>query len=517
MSYDKAAALRIKSWLRNHGLTQNGAYGLMANIYCESGFRANNLQNSFVKKLNLSDEQYTAAVDSGEYTNFVRDSAGYGLCQWTFWSRKQALLDYRNSVGRSIGDETMQLEYLLVELTKKYPTVLNLLKSSDDERECAIRVMLDFERPANKTEDNQQKRADYATQLKNDLGDEGKMIKIALDAGHGYNTAGRRCINAEQTREWWLNDRIADKLQVRLKAYQCEVLRTDDTTGVTDVDKPDRVNASNSWGADIFISIHHNAGAKSTTAGGTVVYHCCTSERGIGMAQALYDEVVAQTGLVGNRSSHVVKSDLYVVKYTDTYAYLIENGFMDSISDVDIIVTDEHAEKTVRGIINFLVNHFGLIKIGNEQDTAVKVQPPVIEEKPVEEPKEEEVIIPEPEPEPEVITPVEPPVVEEPKEEEVVAKPTIKPPLKGNSGNKFVPIAAGLKYFPKIKAGITTDFNKALASFGFAADFSFKQRIAEANGIKNYKGNALQDGLMLKYMKQGRLIMPEGVIKKIKE
>lgn len=169
MNYDKNTALRIKTWLVNNGLTMHGAYGLMANIYCESGFRANNLQNSHSRKLGLSDEQYTAAVDSGEYTNFVRDSAGYGLCQWTFWSRKEALLNYRNQAGTSIGDEEMQLGYLMYELRKKYPTVLNLLTSSNDERECAIRVMLDFERPANQSEANQQKRANYATQLMNEL------------------------------------------------------------------------------------------------------------------------------------------------------------------------------------------------------------------------------------------------------------------------------------------------------------------------------------------------------------
>lgn len=385
MSYDKAAALRIKSWLLSHGLTENGTYGLMANIYCESGFRANNLQNSFVKKLGLSDEQYTAAVDSGEYTNFVRDSAGYGLCQWTFWSRKEALLNFRNQTGRSIGDENMQLEYLMYEFQKKYPTIIQLLTTSNDERECAIRVMLDFERPANQTEANQQKRANYASQLKEDLGGP-KMTKIALDAGHGYNTPGKRCPNAEQTREWWLNDRVIDKVERKLALYECETLRLDDTTGATDVPKEERVKKSNEWGADVVVSCHHNAGAKGTNSGGTVVYHYCSSSRGINMAADLYKEIVARTGLVGNRASQVVKSNLYLLMYTDTYAYLIENGFMDSAIDMDIILTEAHAEKTAEGIISFLVNNFNLTK------KAV-----VVPSTPAPTP-----VIPKPEPEPEV-------------------------------------------------------------------------------------------------------------------
>lgn len=54
-----------------------GAAGLMGNLYAESGLRPNNLQNTFERSLGMTDAEYTAAVDSGVYTNFVRDSAGY--------------------------------------------------------------------------------------------------------------------------------------------------------------------------------------------------------------------------------------------------------------------------------------------------------------------------------------------------------------------------------------------------------------------------------------------------------
>ena len=57
---------------------------------------------------------------------------------------------------------------------------------------------------------------------------------IALDAGHGMVTAGKRCLQSldpNQTREWWLNDRIMDQVQSLLATYDCQVLRVDDTTG----------------------------------------------------------------------------------------------------------------------------------------------------------------------------------------------------------------------------------------------------------------------------------------------
>ncbi|MBR3016753.1 MAG: N-acetylmuramoyl-L-alanine amidase, partial [Clostridia bacterium] len=60
--------------------------GIMGNMMAESGLRSNNLQGSKEKALGMTDEQYTAAVDDGSYTNFVHDGAGYGLFQATYWS-----------------------------------------------------------------------------------------------------------------------------------------------------------------------------------------------------------------------------------------------------------------------------------------------------------------------------------------------------------------------------------------------------------------------------------------------
>ena len=69
----------IWQYLKNQGFTNAGVAGLMGNLYAESGLKSTNLQNTYEKKLGLTDDAYTKAVDNGSYTNFVRDSAGYGL------------------------------------------------------------------------------------------------------------------------------------------------------------------------------------------------------------------------------------------------------------------------------------------------------------------------------------------------------------------------------------------------------------------------------------------------------
>ena len=79
---------KIWNYLVGNGLSKCGAAGLMGNLYAESGLRPTNLQNSFEKKLGFTDDTYTTSVDNGDYQNFVRDGAGYGLAQWTYWKRR---------------------------------------------------------------------------------------------------------------------------------------------------------------------------------------------------------------------------------------------------------------------------------------------------------------------------------------------------------------------------------------------------------------------------------------------
>jgi murein L,D-transpeptidase YcbB/YkuD len=140
-----------------------GVAGLMGNLYAESGLLANNLQNSHSKRFGMTDAEYTKAVDNGSYANFVKDSAGYGLAQWTYWSRKQALKKYADSKGKSIGDLTMQLEFLMKELSGSYPAVLATLKKATSILEASNAVLLKFERPADQSVKVQNKRASYGT------------------------------------------------------------------------------------------------------------------------------------------------------------------------------------------------------------------------------------------------------------------------------------------------------------------------------------------------------------------
>lgn len=133
----------------------------MGNLHAESGLIPTNLQNTYEKKLGMTDFQYTAAVDKGTYSNFIKDKAGYGLAQWTYWSRKQNLLNFCRAKGKSIGDLNTQLDFLYKELTTSYPQVIKSLLSATSVQQASNVVLLQFEKPANQGIEIQQKRAKY--------------------------------------------------------------------------------------------------------------------------------------------------------------------------------------------------------------------------------------------------------------------------------------------------------------------------------------------------------------------
>ena len=139
--------------LKQSGASDNGIAGVMSNINFESGFLSTNLENKYEQILGYNDQSYTAAVDNGSYNNFTNDSAGYGLCQWTYYTRKAALLNSAKSNGVSIGDVGNQISFLFRELKNGYSGLYNAIMSgSESVDSIASNFCHNFENPANHTQ-----------------------------------------------------------------------------------------------------------------------------------------------------------------------------------------------------------------------------------------------------------------------------------------------------------------------------------------------------------------------------
>ena len=138
--------------------------GIMGNLQAESALNPENLQNSFEKKLKKTDRTYTKGVDDGsiDRMTFSKDSAGYGLAQWTYWSRKLQLYDYLKNRQLSIGDLAGQLDFIIYEMKNSYGGLWNALQGVSDVREATALVLRQYEKPADQTEEAVTRRMVYS-------------------------------------------------------------------------------------------------------------------------------------------------------------------------------------------------------------------------------------------------------------------------------------------------------------------------------------------------------------------
>jgi len=143
------------------GFTKEASCALLANLQAESALKPNNLEDTKNDRLGMTDEQYTAAVDNGSYQNFVNDSCGYGLAQWTWWTRKQNMLVFARGYGKSIGDLGMQMDFLFKEMQESFPTIWSTMKTSHDLEYLVHELLWKWENPTEK-ENNMKTRMAYA-------------------------------------------------------------------------------------------------------------------------------------------------------------------------------------------------------------------------------------------------------------------------------------------------------------------------------------------------------------------
>ena len=132
--------------LRAGGLSPAGACAMMGNMWAESGLRSNNVQDNCP----MSDSDYTYNVDNGIISKwkFETDRYGYGLCQWTLDSRKDALYLFAKAKGVSISDEQMQCEFCLKELRDDFSGLYKYLCTTDNLPKATEQICAEFERPA---------------------------------------------------------------------------------------------------------------------------------------------------------------------------------------------------------------------------------------------------------------------------------------------------------------------------------------------------------------------------------
>lgn len=190
------------------------------------------------------------------------------------------------------------------------------------------------------------------------------MTKIAIDAGHGMTTPGKR--TPDGIREWTMNSAVASAMERRLKAHSVEVLRLDDTSGAKDIPLATRCKNANNWGADYVISIHHNAfTGVMGNHGGTETYKYRTITGGATqrLVEAVHNAALATYGLRNRgvkKDTQAAQGGLAMLRDTKAPAVLVELGFMDSNTDHPIICNPANHLRMGKALADAVLRMLGI-------------------------------------------------------------------------------------------------------------------------------------------------------------
>ena len=193
-------------------------------------------------------------------------------------------------------------------------------------------------------------------------------MKFMLDAGHGYNTAGKRTIDG--MREYEFTRKVAAFARDMLTSYQNVTVyfaHSDDR----DVPLQERTNAANRLNVDTYVSIHANAyGSTWNEANGIETYVYTTNhQETYQLAQKVQNNMVSLTGL---RSRGVKTANFHVLRETNMPAILVECGFMTNRNEASLMRTEDYQRKCAQAIVNALAAQYNLIR----KQTAPTPQPP---------------------------------------------------------------------------------------------------------------------------------------------
>lgn len=158
----------IYNRLRAAGLTEAGALGFLGNWDCESNCEPFRVQGDFNPYRTIS-HQYTEDVEDGRIpmNQFAHDAKGYGLAQWTYFSRKEGLYDFWKRSGKALDDCEMQVDFALHELASgEYLPVDHAVRNLNDLYACVKIICTQYERPA---VNNIDARFNAANRIKNEI------------------------------------------------------------------------------------------------------------------------------------------------------------------------------------------------------------------------------------------------------------------------------------------------------------------------------------------------------------
>ena len=195
-----------------------------------------------------------------------------------------------------------------------------------------------------------------------------KKFKIAIDAGHGSNTAGKR--HPDGYREHYSNTYMAFYLDQILTKNGIETLNVgwddENVTDDTDVALAARQAQVKAFGADISVSMHANVSGNGTSYnsanGIETLYHSADSKAGDSakLAKLVQAELIKGTKQTNRGVKRMSLAMCNCTAMGTKASILIETAFMTNKYESDLLKSDEFCRECARETAQGIFNYFGI-------------------------------------------------------------------------------------------------------------------------------------------------------------
>lgn len=181
-------------------------------------------------------------------------------------------------------------------------------------------------------------------------------MQLMLDAGHGFDTPGKR--SPDNFREYEFNRAVAQEAKKLLANYENVTVYFAHSDS-RDVPLEERTNLANKLNVDCYISIHANAyGSSWNEVRGieTYVYPTKPAEA-MQLARKIQYNLISSTSLPDRG---IKTADFHVLRETKMTAVLVECGFMTNQQDATCLRSESYQKTCAVAIVKALVDQYQL-------------------------------------------------------------------------------------------------------------------------------------------------------------
>src|SRR5699024_9051438 len=180
------------------------------------------------------------------------------------------------------------------------------------------------------------------------------MVKLYLDIGHGGSDSGAI---GNGLKEKDLTLKIGKKINELLQSYDGITVKMSRSTDKT-LSLRQRTNEANSWGADLLLSIHINAGGG--TGFESFIYNGSVQNNTPKLQNNVHGEIMKVLKDVLDRGKK--KANFHMLRESKMTALLTENMFIDTKKDADKLKKQSFINQVAQGHVNGIVKMYGLKK-----------------------------------------------------------------------------------------------------------------------------------------------------------